>query len=1125
MTFVDRCQKSATQLMQLFAAAFLILTFTGQAAYAQSQTSNGITVSDVSLQQAQRGVIYETMPGANTDLNLLVSGGTGPYTYTITSGALPDNFNLSSSGILTGVNCISKNGTYPFTVAITDSSSPVITGTFGFSINMTAGPASACALTISATNLVDSTLVGASYTNIVTATGGAGTPYTFTQVGGTLPPGITLNSNGTLSGSATAVGTYTFTVRATDTAGNSGFGTISITVTNSVAVVVGPATLPAGTNGTAYSQAITPAGGTGPYTCAVTSGTLPPGLSLTSNTLVGTPSTAGSYNFTITCTDANGVSGQRTYSLTIDPGQVLDIGPASLPAGTTGTAYSQNVVATGGTGTGYVYTVDSGSLPTGLSLSAGGAITGTPTAAGTYTFTVRAVDSAGNFQTKSYTITVADPVVVAVGPASLPAGTNGTAYSQAITPSGGTGPYTCSVTAGALPAGISLTNNVLVGTPTVTGSYNFTITCTDANGVAGQRTYSLTIDPGQVLAIGPASLPNATNGTAYSQTVVATGGSGTGYVYTLDSGTLPTGLSMSAGGVISGTPTAAGTYTFTVRAVDSAGNFQTKSYTITVDPGAVLNLGPASLPRATNGTAYSQTVVATGGTGTGYVYTVTTGSLPTGLSMSAAGVITGTPTAAGTYTFTVRAVDSAGNFQTRTYTLTVDPGAVLNLGPQSLASPMQGVAYSGTVVATGGSGTGYSYSITSGALPSGLSLNPATGAITGKTLASGTYTFTVRGVDSQGNWGLRTYTFTIRERPDPSKDAEVIALIDGQFRSAGRFAEAQATNAMRHMESLHGGLRCGISNDLNISAGMPNMGPAGNGQASAQANGAGEGQKESPVAFTCDEQKPTVSLWTSGSVNRETANINRLESQAVTIGLDYQVGKNLIVGAAAGLGWGDNRYGRNGTESEDDATTAMTYASLGLSDKAFLDVVLGKTWVDFVGQRYVTSDASIALFKRQGDVTFGSAAITLEQPVGSVLLAGVLRYDYTDISLDGFSEVSTSSYALTYDAASQKQQAFTFGLRGETTFVYDWGNFTPNGRVELRHRIDGSYTQVLRYSDLLDRGYNLYRNVAKQEALSASIGGRFSFNGYELNFEYGTSSTALDSLEGSEIRFGLKKKF
>ncbi len=1120
------------RLVQVVMAALMLSLIAAEPAHAGSATSNGITFSDTSLVQAQRGVVYETMAGSTTDLNTRVSGGTAPYTYALVSGALPDGFFLSSSGHLTGVNCTSVNGTYKFTVNITDSTGT--TGVFNLSINMTAGPAGACNLTLTPSSLNDTTVLGTSYSNAITATGGNGGPYTFTLASGALPAGITLNSDGTITGTSTATGTYSFAVKATDSLGNAGYQTTTITVTSGATLVIGPATLPDGINGAPYSQAITPSGGTGPYTCSITSGSLPAGLSLSSNTITGTPVAEGSYSFAVTCTDSPGLSSTKSYNLVVAPGQVLNLGPSTLPGGTNGTAYSAAVTATGGTGTGYVYTVDSGSLPTGLNLNpTTGAISGTSTAAGTFTFTVKAIDSAGNYQTKSYTVTIAPGQVLNLGPATLANATNGSAYSQTVVATGGSGTgYVYTLDSGSLPTGLTPngTTGVISGTPTSAGTYTFAIKAVDSAGNYQTRTYTLTVNAGGVLAIGPAALPNGTNGAPYSQSVVATGGTGTGYVYTLDSGSLPSGLTLdSASGVISGTPSAAGTYSFTVKAVDSAGNYQTKTYTVTIDPGAVLAIGPSALPNGTNGTAYNQMVAATGGTGTGYVYSLDSGSLPAGLTLNgASGAIAGTPTTPGTYTFAVKAVDSAGNYKVKPYTVTINPGAVLNLGPQGLAAPTQGLPYAATVVAAGGSGTGYVYSIDSGALPAGLALNPATGAITGKTLASGTYSFTVKAVDSQGNWGSRTYTFTILERPDPTRDGEVTALTDGQFRTASRFAEGQASNAMRHLESLHGGLRCGIRNDLKVAAGMPGQNAAPGDPAAGGVAGAGAARRaanDNPKAVTCDETQPSMALWATGSINRENDNLNRFATDAMTLGLDYQLANKAIVGGAFGLGWGDNRFGRNGTKSDDRATTAMGYASLGFSDKLFLDLAMGKTWVRYDGQRYVTLDQSVAQFKRKGDVAFGSAALTFEQPLGAVLVAGAMRYDYLDINLGAYGEASASNYALTYQASHQLVQLLTVGVRGETTFVYGWGKLTPLARIEVRHRVSGAYDQLLAYSDLLTRTYVLHRGQVSNDTLSASLGGRVSVGLYEVSAEYGTSSTALDSLSGGELRVSLRRKF
>ncbi|MCS7062419.1 MAG: putative Ig domain-containing protein, partial [Anaerolineae bacterium] len=149
----------------------------------------------------------------------------------------------------------------------------------------------------------------------------------------------------------------------------------------------------------------------------------------------------------------------------------VTVGPASLPNGTVGTSYSQTLTASGGTGP-YTFTVASGTLPPGLALAAGGALAGTPTTVGTYTFTARAADAQGCVGTREYALTVgAACPTVTVEPVSLPNGTVRTSYSQTLTASGGTGPYTFTVVNGTLPAGLTLgANGTVSGTPTVVGT-------------------------------------------------------------------------------------------------------------------------------------------------------------------------------------------------------------------------------------------------------------------------------------------------------------------------------------------------------------------------------------------------------------------------------------------------------------------------------------------------------------------------------------------------------------------------------------------------------------------------------------------------------------------------------
>jgi hypothetical protein len=269
-------------------------------------------------------------------------------------------------------------------------------------------------------------------------------------------------------------------------------------------ITVNPATLPNGVLGTLYSQTVSAVGGTAPYTFAVSSGALPNGLTLNATTGVisGTPTVAGTFNFTITATDANNCPGSRPYSIVIagPPGcPVITVNPATLPPGVIGTFYSQTVSAVGGTAP-YTFTITSGALPPVLTLNATtGVISGTPTTSGQFNFTIQATDANSCPGSRPYSIVI--PVVpgcpfITVNPATLPPAVLGVFYSQTISASGGTPPITFTISSGALPPGLTLsatssTTAVISGTPTTLGLFTFTITATDANGCPGSRTYSL----------------------------------------------------------------------------------------------------------------------------------------------------------------------------------------------------------------------------------------------------------------------------------------------------------------------------------------------------------------------------------------------------------------------------------------------------------------------------------------------------------------------------------------------------------------------------------------------------------------------------------------------------------
>lgn len=353
----------------------------------------------------------------------------------------------------------------------------------------------------------------------------------------------------------------------------------------------------------------------------------------------------------------------------------VTITTASLADATVAQAYSQTLQASGGT-LPYTWSIVEGTLPAGLTLDpATGAISGTPTAAGTSTFTAKATDASlptALSATKSLSITVGTPVSITT--TSLPAGATGQPYSATLAASGGKPPYTWAIEAGTLPPGLSLnaSTGTISGTPSSAGTHNFTVRVGDSAGPTrtASRALAITVAPGPV-AITTTSLANGALNVAYSQTLQAVGGT-TPYTWSIFSGPLPPGLALDAStGTVSGTPSKGGVFNFTVQVTDSSAPAQTDtkalSITVTTDP---LTITTTALNNGKRNRAYSQTLQATGGTKP-YSWSIV-GALPPGLALNAStGTISGTPTRAGTFTFTVQVADDSSPTKTATKVLSI----------------------------------------------------------------------------------------------------------------------------------------------------------------------------------------------------------------------------------------------------------------------------------------------------------------------------------------------------------------------------------------------------------------------------------------------------------------------
>ncbi len=306
-------------------------------------------------------------------------------------------------------------------------------------------------------------------------------------------------------------------------------------------------------------------------------------MTLSSPGLVsGTPTTAGIYNFTIQVTDSAGATASTPFQLTINSGALAITSASPLPVGRINAAYSQTLTAAGGAPPYANWTTSSGALPAGLTLSSAGVLSGTPTTAGTYSFTVQMRDNASATASAPFQLTITSAALSITTTSPLPAGKVNTGYSLTLAASGGAPPYSnWSTSNGTLPPGLTLSSaGVWSGTPTTAGTYSFTVQVTDNSSASASASFQLTINPALANHHCVASARSAGECNRLLAIVHGDGWDAAVHVDLQLAGRQV--CHSGAGGVWNGTPRAAGTYSFMIQVTDSAGGSASASFQLTV---------------------------------------------------------------------------------------------------------------------------------------------------------------------------------------------------------------------------------------------------------------------------------------------------------------------------------------------------------------------------------------------------------------------------------------------------------------------------------------------------------------------------------------------------------------
>ena len=595
---------------------------------------------------------------ANTPFSFQIiagSGGDPPVTTTV--NGLPTGVTFNGTDTIAGT--ATTHGTYTITITLTDEDGDQSHDTFDLVIteDLTPTAGDTTNKTYRANNLFSFT---------ITPPSGGNPPLTTTVSG--LPAGVTFNGTDTISGTATAHGTYTITIDITDDDGDTTQDIFNLVITEDLTPTAGDTTNKSFNTGQNFSFTITPSsGGDAPVTTTVAG--LPNGAAFNgSDTISGTVNTAGTYTVTITFTDQDGDTAQDTFNIII----IADTSPTA--GDTTDKTYDEdtdfNFSLTAGTGGNGALTITVTGLPAGATFDGANTISGNIATPGSHTITVRYTDDDGDYAEDTFNLVIEQDLMPTEGDTTNKSYTANQDFNFTLTAgSGGDGTLTLTVTG--LPAGAAFDGtDTISGNVSTHGIYAITVRYTDEDGDYSEDSFNLVIVEDTSPTAGDTTDKTYDQDSDFNFTLTAgTGGNGN---LTITVTGLPAGVTFNGADTISGNVTTPGTHAITVRYTDEDGDYAEDSFNLiisTVD--TTPTAGDTTDKSYTANQNFSFNLTA--GSGGNGALTISVSGLPAGATFDGTNTISGSVATPGAHAVTVRYTDEDGDYDEDSFTLTIQP--------------------------------------------------------------------------------------------------------------------------------------------------------------------------------------------------------------------------------------------------------------------------------------------------------------------------------------------------------------------------------------------------------------------------------------------------------------------